>query len=264
MKTFINIIMVLFTTIALWSCTNGKSGENLLIVPDSIDSEPICTDSSTYVPVSGGRFHGEIKDVSIEGNYCFVLDNNNYITCISLAHGDVICQKKSVGHAKGELISPVCMTIDNHLLYVYDRGKQAVCVFDYQLNFVKEIDFDYDLDEIMKCEQGFLCYSEYTQEAFLVDEEATLISTKKLSDLRIDITMKNKIFKKDNRHRIYCKGEYSDTIYVLEKSEFKPLYTVVFNDKNNVKKLESASDLWSHDVKFTLDYFLLQDAHLLL
>lgn len=255
MKYSIIIFLSLFIAIFTSCCSDENHSISEITIDNFNKSDVVYIKHAQCSAILNSTMFGEILDVSCNGNNCFILDNNNTISCMDLSNNNILIQKKAQGHSKGELIMPTCITSDTNYLYIYDSGNRSINIYDYSLNFIKKQEFGFYPNEIMKCEQGFLCYSRFKKTVSIIGNDLELINSQQISNINVDISFKNKVFKKDCQGKIYCKGEYSDTIHILEKNKLIPLWRIHYRNNSNVNSFDSATDLLKSSQKCTLDYF---------
>lgn len=249
MKNFSYVIIILIT----FACTDGNvnSSDLTYTLPDSASMDTYYLENYKYFPIKNNSIQGGIVDVATNQNECYVLDRNNNITKISLTDGSILSTMNRIGHAKGELISPKCICADNQYLYVFDNGRSSIEVFDKNLSYMKRIPAGSFVSEILKIDNGFLCYNRYGQEVSYMDDHGKILYSKQLTESsNRQISYGCKAMKESADHQIYVKGECSDSIFKWNGRTIEPYCHVIYSE--NSKRT-------SENKVFTVDFLPLNN-----
>ena len=161
MKSFFIHLVFLFFLIFVGSCTKNKQNSQALI-----EESPyiISTKNNILKTVRYDNFlnnlkfvkletaqhcliGGEIKNVKIDNDLIFILDNNTNLFVFEL-NGKFLRKIGRRGNGPGEVqsISNFCLNKEMKEIMLFDITKNTILIFGYRGNFVKSIKFNQRLD----------------------------------------------------------------------------------------------------------------------
>lgn len=252
----------------LFSCVGEKHSKIYLqevnVLGGEKQDDSIVFDDSqvSCVLIHGEPIISEIVDVGMIDNLCYILDVNNAISIVDFSDGTIKAQFKKEGHAKGELISPQCLTTDSTHVYIYDAGKKSIVIYNKNLIFEDDLDIEVAPSSMIKLNTGFLCYNDYSPTVYYINEKGEMECSREMSDKTAEVVTSRKIFTKGPDNKIYIKAEYSDTIFVWDGGDMSPRFVMNY-DGRSADGEASINDIWSQGVSFTFDYFLTEQGLLI-
>ena len=257
---FIRILLVTLVLQLSYSCRQKNNTDNdyqqlYTVFPEEADSSLFFEDSMvTYIRIPNNPTISQIIDIGIMDSLCFILDNNGAVTSVKHTDGGIVRQFFKKGRSKGEMINPICLTTDSSYIYIFDGGKNEIIIYDRDFHYIDNINLEISPSSILKVSNGFLCYESHIPTVYFVNNEGRINYSREMSNRVTDVTTGQQILSYGPNNEIYIRPEYSDTVFVWNGDEVKPVY--VFNYSKKIKVEEfPVIKYWQDGVPFLFNCF---------
>lgn len=209
---------------------------------------------SSLLPVS------DVKDVSMDGEVCYVLDVQSVLTAFSLRDGHIVAQSRPVGRGGGEYISPMAIDAWHDTLYVADAGKRAIVCYDSTLCAIGELPMDDVALDFARVGDEFMMLSlseEQRLRLSLVDDRGRTVETGPEGRLEADMTSSVcDCIVRDAQGDVFVKIPLEETIYRLEGDGFVPRWEISYRGERTSEDFGNGTAMLHSDTHRTSCFFV--------
>ncbi len=157
------IRLLFIASVIIWtSCDKpqNKADEILLSGFESVQydfaSLAFRVDASVLSLKENDLLIANVIDIYVDDSLLFISDDNKILSLFNLKTGEIIKQRKDVGHSRKEYIDICAVSGFGEHLFALDRGGRKLLQYDKGLNFITSIPLDFIPLDFEAVPNGFL------------------------------------------------------------------------------------------------------------
>lgn len=256
------LVLMLAIPILFSSCNSRNTKEEMQRITVKSSSDRIVSEWLDSIKVDVWAIHTDvpvapIQSMDVIGNKCFVLDVFKRIFLIDIEKRLVLKSDITLGNARNEMLSPICLTADEEHVYVYDGMKECIFVLSYDLKLCQIVNTGCFFSTFRKIDNGFACLSMGSEQNFLfLRDDGVPVYSKKLSDKYPDEIQDGNPIQIGMDGYPYVKAYYSDTVFKWNGQELVESVQFDYGMGEPGGDYQKGSQLAHSGIAYTESYFL--------